>query len=123
MPLVAGTSLRLTTAAESQNYTYHQIDDSARSDANIAYKDGKLAKATLEHSSSQSTRVQRYEMGKLKSDLTTPSEHRLLRDLVASLAPYQAGETQLNLEQKAQQRTQRLFELSGDVLLKADAGR
>ena len=62
-------------------------------------------------------------MGKLKSDLTTPSEHRLLRDLVASLAPYQAGETQLNREQKAQQRTQRLLELSGDVLLKADAGR
>ena len=123
MPLVAGTSLRLTTAAESQNYTYHQIDDSARSEANIAYKDGKLAKATLAQSSSQSTRVQRYEMGKLTSDLTTPGEHSLLRDLVASLAPYQAGATQLNLEQKAQQRTRRLFDLSGDVLLKADAGR
>lgn len=122
MPLVAGTSLNLTTAAESQNYTYHQIDDRASSDANIVYRDGKLAKATLEQSSSQSTRVQRYEMGKLKSDLTTPSEHSLLRDLVATLAPYQAGETQLNLDQKAQQRSQRLLELSGDVLLKADAG-
>ena len=48
----------------------------------------------------QSDRIQRYEMGKLKSDLTTPSEHSLFRDLVATLAPYQAGETQLNLEQK-----------------------
>lgn len=122
MPLVAGTSLNLTTAAESQNYTYHQIDDRASSDANIVYRDGKLAKATLEQSSSQSTRIQRYEMGKLKSDLTMPSEHSLLRDLVATLAPYQAGETQLNLEQKAQQRSERLLELSGDVLLKADAG-
>ncbi len=123
MPLVAGTSLRLTTAAESQNYSYHQIDDSARSEANISYRDGKLAKATLEQSSSQSTRVQRYEMGKLKSDLTNPSVHSLTRDLVASLAPYQAGQTQLNLEQKAQQRTQMLRELNDEVFLRADAGR
>lgn len=123
MPLVAGTRLNLTTAAESQNYTYHQIDDSASSDANIVYKDGKLAKATLEQSSSQSTRISRYEMGKLKSDITTPREHSLLRDLVSALAPYQAGQTQLNQEQKAQQRTQMLRELNDDVFLKADAGR
>ena len=123
MPLVAGTSLNLTTAAESQNYTYHQIDDQASSDANIVYQDGKLAKATLEQSSSQSTRIQRYEMGKLKSDLTTPSEHSLLRDLVSALAPYQAGQTHLNAEQKAQQRTLMLRELNDDVFLKADAGR
>lgn len=123
MPLVAGTSLRLTSAAESQNYTYHQIEDTANSVASIAYQDGKLAKASLEQSSSQSTRVQRYEMGKLKSDLTLPVEHRLLRDLVASLAPYQAGETQLNLEQKAQQRTQRLGALNDDVFLTATAGK
>ena len=123
MPLVAGTRLNLTTAAESQNYTYHQIDDSARSEANIAYRDGKLAKATLEQSSSQSTRIQRYEMGKLKSDITTPGEHSLLRDLVSALAPYQAGQTQLNQEQKAQQRTQMLRELNDDVFLTADAGR
>lgn len=123
MPLVAGTSLNLTTAAESQNYTYHQIDDTASSDANIVYRDGKLAKATLAQSSNQSARVQRYEMGKLKSDLTTPDHHALLRDLVASLAPYQAGQTSLNAEQKAQQRTLMLRELNDDVFLTADAGR
>lgn len=123
MPLVAGTSLNLTTAPESQNYTYHQIDDRASSDANIVYNDGKLAKATLEQSSSQSTRIERYEMGKLKSDITTPSEHSLLRDLVSALAPYQAGQTHLNTEQKAQQRTLMLRELNDDVFLTADAGR
>ncbi|MGK5026187.1 hypothetical protein [Janthinobacterium sp. RB2R34] len=123
MPLVAGTSLRLTSAAESQNYTYHQIEDTASSLASIAYQGGKLSKASLEQSSSQSTRVQRYEMGKLKSDLTTPSQHALMRDLVAALGPYQAGQAQLNQEQKAQQRTQMLSALNDDVFLTATAGK
>ena len=123
MPLVAGTSLRLTGDAESQNYTYHQIDDTASSLASIAYQDGKLAKASLEQSSSQSTRVQRYEMGKLKSDLSNPSVHSLARDLLAALAPYQAGQTNLNAEQKTQQRTQMLSALNDDVFLTATAGR
>jgi len=123
MPLVAGTALRLTAQPESQNYTYHQIDDTASSLSSIAYQDGKLAKASLEQSSNQSMRVQRYETGKLKSDLANPSVNSLTRDLLAALGPYQAGQPQLNQEQKAQQRTQMLSALNDQVFLTATAGR
>ncbi len=105
---MAGTALRLTGRPESQNYTYHQIDDTASS---------------LEQSSNQSTRVQRYEMGKLKSDLSNPSVNSLTRDLAAALGPYQAGQTQRNQEQKAQQRTQMLSALNDEVFLTATTGR
>lgn len=117
MPLVAGTSLRLTSAAESQNYTYHQIDDSATSVAKIGYQDGKLASATLEQSTSLSSRVSTYMMGKLKSDITTPDQHRLLRDLVGALAPYQPGDAALSTEKRAEQRQAMLQGINDSVFL------
>ncbi|KAB8044643.1 hypothetical protein [Janthinobacterium aquaticum] len=118
MPLVAGTALRLTTAAESQNYTYHQIDDSATSEAKIGYKDGKLASATLEQSTSLSSRVSTYVMGKLKSDITTPDQHRLLRDLVGALSPYQPGDAALTTEKRAEQRQTMLQGINDSVFLR-----
>lgn len=117
MPLVAGTALRLTTAAESQNYTYHQIDDSATSEAKIGYKDGKLASATLEQNTSLSSRVSTYVMGKLKSDITTPDQHRLLRDLVGALAPYQPGDAALSTEKRAEQRQAMLQGINDSAFL------
>jgi len=117
MPLVAGTALRLTTAAESQNYTYHQIDDSATSEAKIGYKDGKLANASLEQNTSLSSRVSTYVMGKLKSDITTPDRHSLLRDLVGALAPYQPGDAALNPEKRAEQRQVMLQGINDSVFL------
>ena len=119
MPLTPGTQLRLDGSAESQNYTYHQIDDSARSDAQMQYKEGKLVSATLQQSSNQSERIMTYVMGKLKSDLTTPRNTSLLRDLVSTLAPYQPGDAALSTEKREAQRTQMLSALNDDVFLRA----
>lgn len=117
MPLVAGTSLRLTTAAESQNYTYHEIDDTATSMAQIGYKDGKLVNASLEQSTNLSSRVSTYVMGKLKSDITTPDQHSLMRDLVGALAPYQPGDGALSTEKRAEQRQAMLQGINDSVFL------
>ncbi|MEG0880425.1 MAG: hypothetical protein RSH52_04070 [Janthinobacterium sp.] len=70
--LVPGVPLRLTAATESQNYTYHQIEDTASSDAQVAYKDGKMVKASLRQEGNQSEHVMKYFLGKLESDKTTP---------------------------------------------------
>lgn len=67
-------SLFLTNAKESQFYYYNQIKDDARSSTDFAYSDGALVRASLSQSASQSTRVQKYMMGRLEGDTTTPSE-------------------------------------------------
>jgi len=90
--LSADVPLRLTTDKSSQNYTYHQIKDDASSKATIAYDKGVLVKATLEQSASQSTRVQKYMMGELISDNTTPQNATLSRDFLSLLKPLQKKE-------------------------------
>lgn len=119
MPLTPGTQLRLDGAAESQNYTYHQISDSASSDAQMQYKEGKIVSASLQQSSSQSERIMTYVMGKMKSDVTIPRETSLLRDLVSTLGPYKGGESGMSSEKKAEQRTQLLSALNQDIFLQA----
>lgn len=90
--LLADVPLRLITDKNSQNYTYHQIKDDASSKASIAYDKGVLVKATLEQSASQSTRVQKYMMGELISDNTTPQNATLSRDFLSLLKPLQKKE-------------------------------
>lgn len=90
--LQADLPLRLTTDKNSQNYTYHQIKDDASSKASIAYDKGVLVRATLEQSASQSTRVQKYMMGELVSDQTTPQNATLSRDFLDLLKPLQKKE-------------------------------
>ncbi len=94
-----GTELRLDLTQESQNYDYYQIEDKASSKVDMAYRDGLLTKATLNQEASQSTRVMRYELGRLLSDKTTPAKQSLQRDLVAALAPDLKGERYKSAEE------------------------
>ena len=118
-PSVPGAALKLDYNEQSQNYDYHQIKDAASSDVNLAYSDGRLVKANLNQSASQSARVMSYVMGKLVSDTVTPGQQSFQRDLLAALAPYLSGQTRLSDDQKEDQRQQSLTGLGKQVLLKA----
>jgi hypothetical protein len=64
----------LDDKTESQNYTYHQIEDRSSTQVHIAYEKDALIAATLTQSSSQSERVQKYEAAKLIEDRAPPPE-------------------------------------------------
>jgi hypothetical protein len=81
-PLQAGGSLALDGSKASQNYYYDQINDSAQSQATISYIDGTLAQATLNQSASASVREQKYVMGDLTEDITTPSRQSWSKNLL-----------------------------------------
>jgi hypothetical protein len=117
-PSTPGTALKLDYTEQSQNYDYHQIKDAASSDMNLAYGDGRLVKATLNQSASQSARVMSYVMGNLVADTLTPGQQSFQRDLLAALAPYLSGHTRLTEDQKADQRQQSMTSLGEQVLLK-----
>ncbi|MFL9879611.1 hypothetical protein PQR63_14525 [Herbaspirillum rhizosphaerae] len=90
-PLTPGLQLKLTTDKNSQNYYYTQIDDRASSDASIAYDLGALTKASLTQSASQSKRVQKYVMGNLESDVTTPSSSSWVMDYLIQFKAAQSA--------------------------------
>jgi hypothetical protein len=121
--LVPGVPLRLTASTESQNYTYHQIEDTASSDAQVAYKDGKMVKASLRQEASQSEHVMKYFLGKLESDKTTPGNYSVLRDLLPALGPYKTGEKEMTPEARMEQHKQALLTVSDEVLLQSYPGR
>jgi len=83
---------------ETQNYDYHQIDDHARSNVGLNYRHGKLNKAALEQTASQSEQLQTFFLGKLKSEKTIPSQQSLIRDLLPTLTSYERykGDDSLN---------------------------
>lgn len=105
------------------NYEVYQIEDTASSDAQVAYKDGKMVKASLRQEGRQSEHVMKYFLGKLESDKTTPGNYCVLCDLLPVLGPYKTGETDLIPEARLEQRKQALLTLSDDVLLKSYAGQ
>lgn len=74
-------TLLLTAAKESQSYEFVQIDDQAKTSADITYKDGVRTDATVTQSARQSTRVQRYLMGQLVSDTTVPVAGQRVSDV------------------------------------------
>ena len=81
-PLQAGGPLALDGSKASQNYYYDQINDSAQSQATISYIDGALAQATLSQSASASLHLQKYVMGDLVEDITTPSRQSWSKNLL-----------------------------------------
>ena len=91
-PLTPEVSLLLTASKESQFYEYVRIDDQARASADITYEDGKRIGATVEQSASESIRVQRYLMGKLASDTTTPLERKRVSDVRLLLSSVEKAE-------------------------------
>lgn len=124
-PLQEGTPLAFDYSAESQNYTYHQIDDTARSDVKLGYRDGRLREASLAQSVSQSERVQQYVLGRMVSEHTIPAEQHLVRDLVAALAPYQPGQDAAgrddSREVREERRQQSLDALGQHMVLLGDS--
>jgi hypothetical protein len=122
-PLKKGGALKLDTTPQSQNYEYHVIDDTASSNVELGYKDGKLVKASLLQTASQSEQVLKFMMGKLASDKTTPSSHTLARDLMDSLALYQSGASPRSADETSEARDERrkqsLSALSGNMFLLA----
>jgi len=85
-PLTVGGTLSLTDDPLSQNYLYTQIDDRASSLAEIGYRDGKLVKASLTLSASQSTHQMKYVFGRLVDETTTPASRTSTQDFLELLA-------------------------------------
>lgn len=101
-----GGKLQMNLSPESQTYAYHQISDMASSNVELGYKDGRLTKATLQQSASQSMHIMEYAKARLIADKTVPSEASLVRDLLPSLALYQAGDN-IGSDATAEQREER----------------
>lgn len=113
--LVEGGTLAFDYRSETQNYRYHEIDDSASSSARLDYKDGRLQAAHLEQFVSQSERVRKYVLGKMMSDTTVPGQHALMRDLVDALAPWQPTQGLVDRERKEEYRQASLDALAEEM--------
>ncbi|NYI00134.1 hypothetical protein [Cupriavidus plantarum] len=83
--LFGDTALMLTDSPYSQNYYYDQIHDTASSDMSLAYAKGALVQATLTQAADQSSRVQKYELGRLQSDITTPNAKSRTADVLGMI--------------------------------------
>lgn len=77
--------LQLDSTRQSQNYTYHQIDDRADSQLEIGYRQGFMTQARLRQSASQDSRVSKYVLGELVSQTHTPLQAQIVRDFAAQL--------------------------------------
>ncbi|MGE7136614.1 hypothetical protein ACQKIE_03195 [Luteibacter sp. NPDC031894] len=84
-PLTPDASLMLTLDPKSQNYYYTRIDDVADSQTDIAYEKGRLMKASMTRSASETTDRSKYVMGKLVEQTATPYSKSATRDLLGLL--------------------------------------
>ena len=87
---LSGGPVTLTPSLASQNYDYAQVNDAENSTVTLATQAGKLLKATLSQTKSQSTEVSEYVKGVLESDVTTPDNTSDSKDLLALLKPFLA---------------------------------
>lgn len=121
-PIKQAGDVKLDVTPQSQTYEYHQVDDTADSNVELGYKEGRLVQAALRQSASQSERIQTYMMGKLMSDKTVPGKQTVVRDLMASLALYQANEdrrAEETRDAREARRQQMLEALKGSMVLLA----
>lgn len=121
-PLDAGGSLMLTLDPKSQNYVYTHVEDVADSQTDIAYEKGRLAKASITRSASQTTERSRYVMARLVEQTTVPrraSETRDLLDLLRALDEDGSAPTR----QKQAYRDQALAAVHATVGLESDPSR
>lgn len=125
--LFADTALMLSDSAYSQNYFYEQIHDTASSDMELAYDQGQLARATLTQSADQSRRVQRYELGRLEQDTTTPSSHTRTTDVLAlvkaAISNHDARGRATSLQDALARQEEILASMHDRVLLESQAAR
>ena len=75
----------LDSTSESQNYYFHQIEDSSSTQVHLAYEKDVPVAATLTQTVSQSQRVLKYEYNKLTEDRTTPVQQSKQMDLLPLL--------------------------------------
>lgn len=115
---LAGGTLQLRKSLASQNYDYVQLNDDASSTVNIATKRGKLLQATLNQASNQSVRQSEYVRGVLVSDVTTPTNTSVSKDLLTLLQPL-FDDNQAAQNSSTWQQT--LSGIHGMVLLNASA--
>jgi len=118
--LYPGQKLRLTSAAESQNYLFYQIDDQASSHTNISYDKAELTNASVTQSASQSTRVSRYVMGRLLEQTLTPLNSSKTRSFMNVLEQALHPD---NTPTGAARLKQALAELQDKTLLQADPAK
>ena len=120
--LYPGTALALSTDSATQNYTYHLIEDEARSTTRIGYADGALVEASSMQSASQSTTVLKYEMGKLVDTLNTPRQTSASRDLLGMLDEAMKKDRKAQLNGAASTLTRDMLGISAKSLLQSDPG-
>lgn len=113
----SGGEVKLGNSLASQSYDYVQIEDDASSTMNLATQRGNLVQATLDQSSSQSTRQSDYVRGVLVSDVVTPKNQSGAKDLLSLLKPLLADQ---DAEQNGDAWQQTLSKIHGMVLLNAN---
>lgn len=114
--------LKLTSDDDSQNYTYHQIDDQASSNMAIDYRRGYLARAQLSQAASQDTRISKFIKAQLMQDRHMPVQSAIVRDFAAQLQQGLAAGHDRRTDTQARWR-QLLQQIGATALLQADPGR
>ena len=117
--LSADTPLSLDESPYSQNYYYEQIHDKASSESEFAYRKGDLMKATITQSVDQSRHTQKYVMGHLEEDSTSPSSKSRTIDVLA-LVKAAENQSGLGLRRNSEARERVLAGMHDQVLLVAD---
>lgn len=120
-PLSPELSLMLTTDPLTQNYYHYQIDDHSSSTTDVAYENGKLARATLSQSADQSTRMMKYVAGELVQDITTPRHEARKWNLLGMLKEAQRRDDH-ELRPDGSGVRQALSDISDLVLLPSNPG-
>ncbi|NII54958.1 hypothetical protein [Luteibacter sp. SG786] len=118
-PLSADGALMLTLDPKSQNYVYTHVEDVADSQTDIAYEKGRLARASIARSASQTTERSRYVMAKLVDQATVPHRASETRDLLDLLRPLDEDGS-APTRQKQAYRDQALAAVHATVGLEAD---
>ncbi len=78
--------LNLTDDKKSQNYSYHEVTDEARSTTRLGYnKDNQLVEASATQQASQNERVRSYVDGVLDKETNTPQSVSQTRNLLGTL--------------------------------------
>jgi hypothetical protein len=121
-PLRADASLMLTLDPKSQNYLYTHVDDVADSQADIAYRKGKLVLASITQSASQSTEQSKYIMGKLVEQTTMPYSKSTTHDVLGLLKSIE-DDGSAPTRQKQAERDRVLAGIHAFVGLESDPSR
>jgi len=79
-------ALALSKDLKSQNYSYHEVTDEAKSSTRLGFnKDNKLVQASATQQASQNERVRTYTDGVLTNETNTPKSVSQTRNLLGTL--------------------------------------